>query len=103
VLDRYSDLLVLGAITLSGLCDPVAGLAALVGSVMVSYVRARGENEGVRMSGVGLMERAERMILVSATAMLDMLDVGILLLAFLTNLTVAQRLYHIWRSLSRRV
>ncbi|MEN3051831.1 MAG: archaetidylinositol phosphate synthase [Candidatus Methanosuratincola petrocarbonis] len=99
-LDRYSDLAVLGAITISGLCNPIAGMAAMIGSVMVSYVRARGEVEQVNMSAIGLMERAERMVLVAATAFLGILDIGILILALLTNITVLQRLYHIWRSLS---
>lgn len=100
VLDRYSDLAVVGAIAVSGLCNPLVGIAAMIGSVMVSYVRARGEVEQVRMSAVGLMERAERMVLISATAILGILDIGMLLLALLTNITVLQRLYHVWRSLS---
>lgn len=100
VLDRYSDLVVIGAITISGLCSPIAGIAAMIGSVMVSYVRARGEVEGVRMSAVGMMERAERIVLIAATAMLGILDIGILILAVLANITVLQRLYHIWRSLT---
>ncbi|MEN3037507.1 MAG: archaetidylinositol phosphate synthase [Candidatus Methanosuratincola petrocarbonis] len=100
VLDRYSDLAVVGAIAISGLCNPVTGIAAMIGSVMVSYVRARGEVEKVGMAAVGLMERAERMVLVSATAILGILDIGMMLLALLTNITVLQRLYHVWRSLS---
>ncbi|MEJ5293565.1 MAG: archaetidylinositol phosphate synthase [Candidatus Methanosuratincola sp.] len=100
VLDRYSDLAVVGAIAISGLCNPVVGIAAMIGSVMVSYVRARGEVEKVGMSAVGLMERAERIVLVSATAILGILDIGMMLLALLTNITVLQRLYHVWRSLS---
>ena len=30
---------------------------------MISYIRARAENEGIEMRGVGFMERAERLIL----------------------------------------
>lgn len=99
-LDRYSDLAVIGGIMLGGLCSPLAGIAAMVGSVMVSYVRARGEIEGVRMSSVGLMERAERIVLVSAAALIGVLDIGIALLAILANITVLQRMYHTWRALS---
>ncbi len=99
VLDRYSDLVVLGAILISGLCDPVAGVAAMVGSVMISYVRSRGEVEGIKMSSVGLMERAERMLLLSASALVGYAWAGIILLAILTQVTVIQRLYHIHRSM----
>jgi archaetidylinositol phosphate synthase len=93
-LDRYSDLVIIGAIILGGLCDPFWGILAMVGSFMVSYVRARGELEGVRMAGVGLMERAERLIVLTIAALLGYTWAGIIVLALLANLTALQRLYH---------
>jgi len=100
-LDRYSDLAVLGAILISGLCDPITGVVALIGSVMVSYVRAKGEIEGLKMSSVGIMERAERMVILAAAAILGYVWVAVLVLAVLTHITVAQRLYYIRKALSR--
>lgn len=98
-LDRYSDLIVLGAIIAAGLCDTLIGLAAMVGSVMVSYVRAKGEIEGVKMSSVGLMERAERIVILAAASVLGYAWVAVTLLAILTHFTVAQRMWHIKKSL----
>ena len=64
VLDRYSDLLVLAGLVflfarLGRLEVVVAVLLALIGTVMVSYTRARAESVGVECR-VGLMERGER-------------------------------------------
>jgi archaetidylinositol phosphate synthase len=98
-LDRYSDLAIIGAIILGGLCDPLWGILAMIGSVMVSYVRARSELEGVKMAGVGFMERAERLILLTVAALLGYTWAGIILLALLTNFTVLQRLYHAQKGL----
>jgi archaetidylinositol phosphate synthase len=100
ILDRYSDLIIIGAILLAGLCDPLWGLIAIIGSVMVSYIRARGEVEGVKMSSVGLMERAERMVILAISAILGYTWVGIILLAILTHFTVAQRLWYLRKSLA---
>ncbi len=66
VLDRYSDLLVLAGLVflfarLGRLEVVVAVLLALIGTVMVSYTRARAESVGVECR-VGLMERGERML-----------------------------------------
>ena len=99
ILDRYSDLIVIGAILLAGLCDPLWGVIAIIGSVMVSYIRARGEAEGINMSSVGLMERAERMVILAVSAIVGYTWAGIVLLAVLTHLTVAQRLLYLRRSL----
>jgi len=102
VSDRYGDAIVLVGIILGGLCDLYWGLAALIGSVMVSYVRARAEVDGVEMESVGLMERAERIVLVFLASIINYYYDGtiyysVILLAVLTNLTVIQRMLHFRR------
>jgi len=98
-LDRYSDIMVLSCIILGGLCEDLWGLLSIMGSVMVSYVRARGEVEGIKLSSVGLMERAERIILIAFSALIGYTWAGIIVLAILTNITVCQRLIRIRSSL----
>lgn len=107
VADRYSDAVVLAAITVSGLCHPVWGMAALIGSMMVSYARARAEAAGVSMAAVGLAERAERMILLIAVSYgayfrLELLGYGVILLALISNLTVLQRAAHFYEETKKR-
>jgi len=107
VADRYSDAVVLAAVVVSGLCDPAWGLAAVIGSIMVSYARARAEAAGVGMASVGVAERAERMLLLAAVTFaasfrLDMLRWGVALLAALSHLTVLQRALHFFRETGRR-
>lgn len=70
VLDRYSELVTLGSIAyyLMQAGMPIGGLItflALVGSLMVSYVRARGEGLGV-VCKIGLMQRPERVVIAYA-------------------------------------
>lgn len=70
VLDRYSELVTLGAVCLclSENDFPVGGIvtfAALIGSLMVSYVRARAEGLGLECK-IGLMQRPERVVLTCA-------------------------------------
>lgn len=103
VSDRYADAFILTGVTLGGLCDPIAGFAALIGSLMVSYTRSRAEAAGVAMAGVGLAERAERMIILAAVTFatvywLDALNYGIILLAILSHITVIQRTIHFHRN-----
>lgn len=80
VLDRYCELL-----TLSGLAyfllrtgyeiGAVLTLCSLIGSIMVSYVRARAEGLGLECK-VGLMQRPERVVLTI---------LGMILTGFLQN------------------
>ena len=96
LLDRYADAVIICGIILGGLTETTWGLAALMGSMLVSYARARAEAAGVKMESVGLAERAERIVLLALASFLsyvwlDALNWGILFLAILTNLTVVQR------------
>lgn len=96
VIDRYSDLVVLLGIVVLFARTPhtrgvVVAMAALVGSVMVSYTKARAQSIGVECS-VGFMERAERMICLVAGALLDLLEPALWVLAVLANLTAVQRI-----------
>ncbi len=106
VADRYSDAIVLSGIIAAGLCNLWAGLLALFGSMLVSYARARAEMEGVNMAGIGLAERAERMIflaLCTAAAYWypTVLNYGIIILAALAHVTVLQRSLHFKKEIER--
>jgi archaetidylinositol phosphate synthase len=98
-LDRYSDMIILSGIILGGLCEISWGLFSIIGSLMVSYTRLRGEIEGVKLSSIGLMERAERLLLLMIFTLLNFIWLGIILLAILTNITAIHRLIHIRKSL----
>ncbi|MBS7644195.1 CDP-alcohol phosphatidyltransferase family protein [Candidatus Bathyarchaeota archaeon] len=98
-LDRYSDALVICGIIIGGLCNILWGLAALIGSFLVSYTRARGEASGMKMISIGLAERAERIIILAAVSFLflvnaDAVNYGVILLAVLANLSVLQRILY---------
>ena len=106
MLDRYADALVLTGIILGGYGDIFWGFLALIGSLLVSYSRARAEAAGVKMETVGLAERAERIIILALASLLTLiwsaaLWWSIVLLAVLTNLTVLQRAVY-FRKASRK-
>jgi archaetidylinositol phosphate synthase len=61
-LDRLSDAIIVLGLIMGGYFNYVIGFIILFLIIMISYIRARAENEGIDMKGVGLMERAERLI-----------------------------------------
>jgi len=102
LLDRYGDAVVICSVIVSGLCSPVWGVAALVGSLLVSYARARAGALGVRLASVGLGERAERLIILTAATLIEplargALNVSMIVLTALTHVAVAQRAGYFWK------
>ena len=107
LLDRYADAAVYAGVIIGGLCDPLWGLAALAGSMLVSYSRARAEAAEINMESVGVAERAERILILAAASVaaifwLPALNIGIVLLAVLSNLTVLQRGLYVYKSLKKK-
>ncbi len=70
--------------------------ATIVGSFMVSYARARAEGLGLQCK-VGLLTRAERVCLLIVGLATGIMPWMLWALAVLTNVTVVQRVIHVWR------
>ena len=105
VMDRYSEsamfIGLLAVFASRQQLDVAVGCSvALVGSLLVSYARARAEGLGVDCE-VGLLQRPERVVLLAAGLLLaDVLLVPIIwLIAIVTNVTVVQRIVYVWRRL----
>jgi len=102
-LDRVSEGVVFAAI---GYLMAVEGrsievglvVLALLGSILVSYTRARAEALGVECK-VGLMSRPERVILIAIGLFFDVLPYVIYIMLALTVFTVFQRVIHTYRQL----
>ncbi len=69
---------------------------AVIGSLLVSYTRARAEGVGLRCQE-GWFTRVERIIVLSAGLMLGWITPVLWLLAILTNFTALQRMAHVYR------
>ena len=106
VLDRLSEAVVLGGILVYQLDqgndeEAILAFAAVVGSILVSYVRARAEGLDVSMTS-GLFTRPERIVVTGAALILDLLRPALWVLAVVTLVTVAQRVNTARRLLDER-
>lgn len=105
--DRYSEAVVYGGMLYYFVAEKtqpemLLAYAAIIGSLMVSYTRARAEGLGVECR-VGLFTRVERMLVLSAGLILGGITVTLWLVAILANLTAIQRIAHVWRTLREGV
>ncbi len=110
-LDRYVDFIALVDLWLVNdgtILSTILLLFAVLGSLMTSYARAKAETLGVKMMGVGFLEREERLILIILilllfiiTNMYAVIFYGLLLLAVLTNITAIERIVIVARTLGK--
>ncbi len=101
VVDRYSDMAILIAfiiyyarqndIFMVCLCSITS-----IGCILIPYTRARAETI-IASCNIGIMERAERILLIAAGCYFDLMKPVLLILAVLTHITVLQRIYYTWQ------
>lgn len=102
VFDKISESIIFIGLAIGGLANPVVSLIALSISLLVSYARAKSEVVGVELKGVGIGERAERLLLIGILGLVPLegiLQVAVILICILGGITLFQRMYHTVRKL----
>ena len=99
--DRYADAAILFGVMVPFLqtgreIQVMLAFIALVGSVLVSYTRARAEGLGLECK-VGLLTRFERFIIIAIGLFFNLVTPMLWVMAILTNVTAIQRIVHVWR------
>ena len=96
VTDRYAELVIFGGLLLyyipqGNMLACVLVYLAMMGSLMVSYSRARAEAVGIEAK-LGIMTRVERYIVLVAALLFNFPVVGVGIIAVLANITAVQRI-----------
>lgn len=102
--DRYVEVVIFGGLVwhfaAAGLTvEAIVTFAALAGSLLVSYARARAEGLGIECK-VGILQRPERLIILGVAAALStwLLTPALWVLAVVTHVTAVQRIIHVHRT-----
>lgn len=101
-LDRLSEAALLIGLAIyylqqGAFAEVILAVVVLVGSMMVSYTRARAEALGISCK-VGLLTRIERMAVLVIGLILGYSTVALWILAIGTNLTALQRILRVYRA-----
>ena len=74
---------------------------AMIGSFMVSYLRARGEGLGIDCT-VGIMTRPERVLVLTISLLMHQVMVGLIIISCLSWVTAVQRFWYIYSEIPRK-
>jgi CDP-diacylglycerol--glycerol-3-phosphate 3-phosphatidyltransferase len=101
-IDRFEESIVLLGLSIhyarvGGLVEIPLILVVAVGSLMVSYTRARAEAVGVACK-VGIMTRPPRVVIMIVGMILDQVLIALIILAITSLFTAFHRMYHVWRA-----
>lgn len=100
--DKISEALIFIGIAIGGLSNPILAMIALSSSILVSYLRARSESLGIELKGVGVGERAERLVILSICGLIPItgsIQWGVIIIIFLSIYSFIQRFWFVLKRL----
>jgi len=99
-LDRLAEVAIYLGLLEGGFSTGPLVLLALSFSLLVSYTRAKADALGTSLSGVGIGERSERLLVLAIASILGYAYWGVVVVAVVAAFTFAERTYRATRSLS---
>jgi archaetidylinositol phosphate synthase len=93
--DKIAEIIIFAGIAYGKLADPFLCLVGLGMSLLVSYTRARAESLGVKLQGVGMAERAERMLIIALIGMIpfsEAMEWAIIIVSVVAGITSVHRI-----------
>ena len=103
VFDKIAEVIIFAGIALGQLADSFWCLVALGLSLLVSYTRARAESLGGKLKGIGIGERAERLLIIAIIGMIPVREAmqwAMIIVSIVAGITLAQRMAVTVRKLS---
>lgn len=93
--DKISEAIIFIGIAVGNLANPILCMIALSLSITVSYVRARAESLGVELKGIGIGERAERLLIIAIIGMVPVIGAiqwAIIAVSIVAGVTLIHRI-----------
>jgi archaetidylinositol phosphate synthase len=93
--DKIAEIVIFAGIAYGKLADPLLCLVGLGMSLLVSYTRARAESLGGKLKGVGIGERAERMLIIAIIGMIpvrEAMEWAIIVVSIVAGITSVHRI-----------
>lgn len=100
VSDKIAESAIFVGIAIGGYAEPWLVVLAVALSLLVGYARAKSDALGIKMQGVGIGERAERLLVIAIIGMIGFVQIALVVVAIISAVTLIQRIASTSRQLS---
>ena len=99
VSDKIAEVAIFLGILIGGFAEPYLVLLAISLSLLVSYARARAESLQVKLQGIGIGERAERLLVIAILGIIagaiqihELMEYAVIIVIIISAITLIQRI-----------
>jgi len=92
VFDKIAEVAIFLGILVGGFAEPYLVFLAITFSLLVSYTRSRAESLGVKLQGIGIGERAERLLVIAIVGIIGFMEYAVIIVIIIASITFIQRI-----------
>ena len=90
--DKISEVAIFLGILIGGYAEPYIVLLAITLSLLVSYARAKSDLINIKLQGIGIGERAERLLVIAIIGIVGFMEYAVLIVIVIAGITLIQRM-----------
>ena len=90
--DKISEVAIFLGILVGGYAEPYLVLLAITLSLLVSYARAKSDLINIKLQGIGIGERAERLLVIAIIGIIGFMDYAVIIVIIIAGITLVQRM-----------
>jgi len=92
VFDKIAEVAIFFGILVGGFAEPYLVFLAISLSLLVSYTRSKAESLGVKLQGIGIGERAERLLVIAIVGIIGFMEYAVIIVIIIAGITFVQRI-----------
>jgi len=90
--DKIAEVAIFLGILIGGYAEPYLVFLAITLSLLVSYARAKSDAINVKLQGVGIGERAERLLVIAIIGIIGFMEPAVIIVVIIAGITLIQRM-----------
>ena len=90
--DKIAEVAIFLGLLIGGYAEPYLVMLAITLSLLVSYARAKSDVLNIKLQGVGIGERAERLLVIAIIGIIGYMEPAVIIVAIIAGITLVQRM-----------
>ena len=99
--DKISEVAIFLGILVGGYAEPYLVLLAITLSLLVSYARAKSDLINIKLQGIGIGERAERLLVIAIVGIIGFMDYAVIIVVIIAGITLIQRMIYTAKNIDK--
>jgi len=90
--DKIAEVAIFLGLLIGGYAEPYLVMLAITLSLLVSYARAKSDALNINLQGIGIGERAERLLVIAIIGIIGYMEPAVMIVVVIAGITLIQRM-----------